>query len=63
MWSTLAAFTLALTVARVAATPLNLNERATPTIYLAGDSTMAKLSAPTDGMFLPLAPSFTHRLY
>jgi hypothetical protein len=32
-----------------AASPLDLAERATPTLYLAGDSTMAKLTSPTDG--------------
>jgi rhamnogalacturonan acetylesterase len=49
MWTTSAALAFALATVRVSATPLNLNVRATPTIYLAGDSTMAKLSSPTDG--------------
>ncbi|KAH8902345.1 SGNH hydrolase [Coniochaeta sp. PMI_546] len=49
MWTKSATLALALAVVRVCASPLKLNVRATPTIYLAGDSTMAKLSAPTDG--------------
>ena len=32
-------------------------KRATPTVYLAGDSTMAKTSNPLDGEFIsPLSP-------
>ncbi|KAB5571865.1 SGNH hydrolase-type esterase domain-containing protein [Coniochaeta sp. 2T2.1] len=51
MWSASSALTITLAAARVCASPLNLDERAipTPTIYLAGDSTMAKLTSPTDG--------------
>lgn len=51
--TTSAILTVALAAASADATPLHLNERATPTLYLAGDSTMAKLSAPTDGTYPP----------
>lgn len=57
MWTT---STLALALAALAhATPFNINERATPTptLYLAGDSTMAKLSSPTDGTALSSLPA------
>lgn len=36
-------------VAGVSANPIDTAKRATPTVYLAGDSTMAKTSAPHDG--------------
>ncbi|KAJ9162059.1 Carbohydrate esterase family 12 protein [Coniochaeta hoffmannii] len=49
MWTVSTPLTIALAAAVVCATPLELAIRATPTVYLAGDSTMAKLSAPTDG--------------
>ncbi|KAK3937572.1 SGNH hydrolase-type esterase domain-containing protein [Diplogelasinospora grovesii] len=39
----------ALSVEWIGGTSVDWETRATPTIYLAGDSTMAKLSSPTDG--------------
>lgn len=36
-------------VAGVSANPIDTAKRATPTVYLAGDSTMAKTPAPHDG--------------
>lgn len=45
-------------VAALAATALAspVNKRANPTVYLAGDSTMAKTSNGLDGMYLSISP-------
>jgi len=48
-WSTL--LTAGLTAVSVQATPVEVARRATPTVYLAGDSTMAKTSGALMGEY------------